>query len=135
MLRISLVALGLAVSPLAAVALPSVGDVVGTNPDAAKAAIEKAGCKVSQFAPDGGDRFMATMSWYFVRPSGSTTTADGFMLQSILEASERPDHAAHRESSLSVLQRASGCRQHCSRACRPAIAESGRPGGRLLTGH
>jgi len=54
MLRISLVALGLAVSPLAAVALPSVGDVVGTNPDAAKAAIEKAGCKVSQFAPDGG---------------------------------------------------------------------------------
>jgi hypothetical protein len=54
MLRVSLISLGLALSPLAALAMPSVGDMVGTNPDEATAALEKAGCKVNEFEPEDG---------------------------------------------------------------------------------
>jgi hypothetical protein len=41
-------------SPLAALALPSVGDVIGTEPDAARAALEKAGCMVDAFEAEDG---------------------------------------------------------------------------------
>lgn len=54
MTRFAIVALALALSPLAAAAMPSVGDLVGTNPDEAKAALEKAGCKVEEFEPEDG---------------------------------------------------------------------------------
>ena len=50
-----LVALALAVAPMAAAAaMPSVGDVVGTNPTDATAALEKAGCKVQGFEAEAG---------------------------------------------------------------------------------
>ncbi|MFN0114126.1 MAG: PepSY domain-containing protein [Paracoccaceae bacterium] len=49
MLRVSLISLGLALSPLAALATPAVGSLVGTNPDTATAALEKAGCKLDAF--------------------------------------------------------------------------------------
>lgn len=41
-------------APLAANAMPKLGDMVGTNPTEATAALEKAGCKVSEFEPEGG---------------------------------------------------------------------------------
>lgn len=45
--------LALAAMPLSAFAMPSVGDVVGTNPADATSALEKAGCKVKAFEPEG----------------------------------------------------------------------------------
>ena len=42
------------VAPLAALAMPAVGDIVGTNPDAAKAALEKAGCTLDAFEAEDG---------------------------------------------------------------------------------
>lgn len=45
----------LALSPLAAFALPVVGDVVGTTPEAATAALDAAGCKVDSFEPEDGN--------------------------------------------------------------------------------
>lgn len=47
-------ALVLAAAPLAALAMPAVGDIVGTNPGDATAALEKAGCKVTAFEAEGG---------------------------------------------------------------------------------
>jgi len=44
----------LALTPVAALAMPQVGDVVGNNPDDAKAALEKAGCTVNAFEAEGG---------------------------------------------------------------------------------
>jgi hypothetical protein len=41
-------------APIAALAMPSVGDIVGTNPKDATAAHEKAGCKVTTFEAEGG---------------------------------------------------------------------------------
>lgn len=41
-------------APMAALAMPAVGDVVGTNPNDATAALEKAGCKVQDFEAEGG---------------------------------------------------------------------------------
>ena len=40
--------------PMAAVAMPVVGDMVGTDPDTAKAALEKAGCTVTAFEAEDG---------------------------------------------------------------------------------
>ncbi len=40
--------------PFAANAMPAVGDHVGTSPDAARAALATAGCKVSKFEAEGG---------------------------------------------------------------------------------
>ncbi|OYW58045.1 MAG: hypothetical protein B7Z10_02575 [Rhodobacterales bacterium 32-66-7] len=40
--------------PMAALAMPAVGDIVGTNPADATAALEKAGCKVAAFEAEGG---------------------------------------------------------------------------------
>ncbi len=41
-------------APLSAFAMPAVGDVVGTNPKDATAALEKAGCSVREFEAEGG---------------------------------------------------------------------------------
>lgn len=53
-LSLGLVSLGLMFAPLAASAMPVVGDVVGTSADAAKAALEKAGCTVDSFEAEDG---------------------------------------------------------------------------------
>jgi beta-lactam-binding protein with PASTA domain len=44
----------LALAPVAAFAMPVVGDVVGTNAADATAALEKLGCKVSGFENEDG---------------------------------------------------------------------------------
>lgn len=41
-------------APIAAFALPVVGDIVGTNPKDATAALEKVGCKVDAFEAEDG---------------------------------------------------------------------------------
>jgi hypothetical protein len=41
-------------TPMAALAMPAIGDVVGTDPDAAKAALDAAGCKVDEFEAEDG---------------------------------------------------------------------------------
>lgn len=41
-------------APMAAMAMPAVGDMVGTTPDAAKAALEAAGCPVDEFEAEDG---------------------------------------------------------------------------------
>ena len=46
--------LALSSLPVAAVAMPVVGDMIGTDPDTAKAALEKAGCTVSAFEAEDG---------------------------------------------------------------------------------
>jgi len=40
--------------PMAAVAMPVVGDMIGTDPATAKAALEKAGCTVNEFEAEDG---------------------------------------------------------------------------------
>jgi hypothetical protein len=40
--------------PMAAAAAPVLGDIVGTNPDDARAALEKAGCPVVAFEAEAG---------------------------------------------------------------------------------
>ena len=41
-------------APFAALAMPVVGDMIGTDPDTAKAALEKAGCTVTAFEAEDG---------------------------------------------------------------------------------
>jgi hypothetical protein len=41
-------------TPMAALAMPAIGDVVGTEPEAAKAALEAAGCTVDEFEAEDG---------------------------------------------------------------------------------
>ena len=41
-------------APVAATAMPAVGDMIGTNPDTAKAALELAGCPVDAFEAEDG---------------------------------------------------------------------------------
>jgi Peptidase propeptide and YPEB domain len=41
-------------TPMAALAMPAIGDVVGTEPEAAKAALESAGCMVDEFEAEDG---------------------------------------------------------------------------------
>jgi hypothetical protein len=41
-------------APMAAMAMPVVGDVVGTDPDTAKVALENAGCMVDEFEAEDG---------------------------------------------------------------------------------
>lgn len=43
-----------ALAPMAALAMPAVGDMIGTDPETAKAALEKAGCPVDAFEAEGG---------------------------------------------------------------------------------
>ena len=40
--------------PMAAMAMPVVGDMIGTDPETAKAALEKAGCTVNAFEAEDG---------------------------------------------------------------------------------
>jgi hypothetical protein len=47
-------ATALALVPMAALALPQVGDILGTNPTDATAALEKAGCTVQKFESEDG---------------------------------------------------------------------------------
>ena len=47
-------ALAAVILPVAAMAMPTVGQIVGTNPDEAKAALETAGCKVDEFEAEDG---------------------------------------------------------------------------------
>ena len=42
------------VTPMAALAMPAVGDMIGTDPETAKAALEKAGCTVDEFEAEDG---------------------------------------------------------------------------------
>lgn len=54
MTRTLLLAIGLAASPLAAMAFPVVGDVVGTNPEEATSALKALGCDAGEFEPEDG---------------------------------------------------------------------------------
>lgn len=49
-----LVALAAIAAPFASLAMPVVGDIVGTNPEDATAALEKAGCMVREFEAEDG---------------------------------------------------------------------------------
>ena len=40
--------------PMTAMAMPVVGDMIGTDPETAKAALEKAGCTVNEFEAEDG---------------------------------------------------------------------------------
>lgn len=46
--------LALALSPMAALAAPAIGDVLGTTPETATAALAAAGCTVMSFEPEDG---------------------------------------------------------------------------------
>lgn len=46
--------LALSAMPMAAMAMPVVGDMIGTDPTTATAALEKAGCKVNAFEAEDG---------------------------------------------------------------------------------
>lgn len=41
-------------APMTALAMPAVGDMIGTDPATATAALEKAGCKVNAFEAEDG---------------------------------------------------------------------------------
>lgn len=41
-------------APLAALAMPAVGDMIGTDPVTARAALDKAGCTVKEFEAEDG---------------------------------------------------------------------------------
>jgi len=42
-------------APMGALAMPALGDIVGTNPTDATAALEKTGCKVTEFEAEAGN--------------------------------------------------------------------------------
>lgn len=46
--------LALTSTPMAAMAMPVVGDMIGTDPATATAALEKAGCTVTEFEAEDG---------------------------------------------------------------------------------
>ena len=54
MIRSMFLAVAVIAAPVAAFAMPAVGDVVGTNPADAAAALEKAGCTLKGFEAEGG---------------------------------------------------------------------------------
>ncbi len=54
MFKKSLAVLILSLAPVAAHAAPAVGDMVGTGPEEAKAALARAGCTVREFAAEDG---------------------------------------------------------------------------------
>ena len=54
MTRTLLLALALLATPFAASAMPVVGDIVGTDAETAKAALEKSGCVVAAFEAEDG---------------------------------------------------------------------------------
>ena len=54
MLKKSLAVICLCLAPVAAQAMPAVGDMDGTNPEEATAALAKAGCTVKEFEAEDG---------------------------------------------------------------------------------
>lgn len=54
MKRLLLPTLLLTLAPLAALAAPAVGDIVGTTPEAATAALKEKGCEVKGFEAEDG---------------------------------------------------------------------------------
>lgn len=52
--KLALAAAVLILSPFAALAMPAIGDIVGTNADDVRAAMDKAGCAVESFESEGG---------------------------------------------------------------------------------
>jgi Peptidase propeptide and YPEB domain len=46
--------LALTTMPMAVLAMPAVGDLIGTDPEVAKLAMEKAGCPVDEFEAEDG---------------------------------------------------------------------------------
>ena len=54
MIRSMFLAVTVIAAPVAAFAMPAVGDVVGTNPADAAAALQKAGCDLKGFEAEGG---------------------------------------------------------------------------------
>lgn len=54
MIRSMFLAVSLIAAPVAAFAMPAVGDIVGTNPTDAAAALQKAGCNLKGFEAEGG---------------------------------------------------------------------------------
>ncbi|WP_435259493.1 PepSY domain-containing protein [Thioclava sp. FR2] len=54
MKKFLIVALATLTAPVAALAMPAVGDIVGTNPTDATAALAAAGCTVDEFEAEGG---------------------------------------------------------------------------------
>lgn len=54
MIRSMVLAVSLIAAPVAAFAMPAVGDIVGTNPADAAAALQKAGCNLKGFEAEGG---------------------------------------------------------------------------------
>ena len=75
-----LIALSLTLVPAAAFAMPVVGDVVGTNPADATAALAKAGCTVQEFEAEDGmieakclDEAKARWEVYIDPASGAVT--------------------------------------------------------------
>lgn len=54
MTRHLILALTLTGAPLASIAMPVVGDIVGTNPTEATAALAQAGCNVREFEAEDG---------------------------------------------------------------------------------
>lgn len=75
-----LLAVAVSAAPLAALAMPAVGDVVGTNPTVASAALEKAGCKVRGFEAEDGKieakctDAEETMWEIYINPTSGTVT-------------------------------------------------------------
>ncbi|MDB5660073.1 MAG: PepSY protein [Cypionkella sp.] len=54
MSRTLLLTLALLATPFAGLAMPAVGDIVGSNAETVKAALEKAGCPVDMFEAEDG---------------------------------------------------------------------------------
>jgi Peptidase propeptide and YPEB domain len=54
MTRVFILTFALLATPFAASAMPAVGDIVGANADAARAALEKSGCPVDMFEAEDG---------------------------------------------------------------------------------
>jgi Peptidase propeptide and YPEB domain len=52
--KVFVLTLAVSAAPFAAFAMPEVGDVVGTNPTDATAALATAGCSVKEFEAEGG---------------------------------------------------------------------------------
>ena len=65
-----------ALAPVAALAMPAVGDMIGTDPETAKAALEAAGCPVDEFEAEDGkieakctDAATGTMMEVYIDPA------------------------------------------------------------------
>ena len=79
--RTILLAVALLAAPLAASAMPMVGDIVGTSAEEASAALEKAGCPATGFeAEDGAIEALCTDSATSAKFDVSIDPATGAIL-------------------------------------------------------